>query len=331
MNAVGYFFNKKDINKSMNTQNDESNWEKEVVSQLISEQKKSRLSGNIFKSFFIFFVFVFMFSVWTTFFIDHPDKVTGTKHTAVVNLIGLIAANTEASADNVITSLRRAFQDKDTKGVILRCNSPGGAPVQSDNINREIRRLRKQYPKIPIHTVVEDVCASGGYYVASATSNIYLNPSSIVGSVGVISAGFGFTEVMEKVGVERRILTSGHSKSQLDSFLPLKDSDVKSSQRIMKAIHVEFIRAVKRGRGKRLSRSKKLELFSGEVWTGRRAIDLGIADKIGDIYTISSNVIKAPLLINFSIKPTVTEEFLKQFGLTMVSVFKEMTRPIVSL
>jgi protease-4 len=304
--------------------------EKDVVDALLEEQRKTRIFRWFFGTFAVMYILFLTMAMFHLFSDKSYDSSTNEKHTAVIKLDGVIQDKAYTSADNVIASLRRAMYDPMTKGIILRCNSPGGAPVQSDYIYREIRRLRSSNPGIPVHTVISDMCASGGYYIASATDKIYVNPSSIVGSIGVINDGFGFTKLMKKLGVERRILTSGKNKSMLDPFSESKKSHVKHTKEIMSEIHREFINAVVVGRGDRLQSHHK-DIFSGLYWTGRKAIKLGLADGIGDVYTVSANDIGANLLVDFTPRETDMNRFIKNLSSEVKVMFSSLSSYIFSL
>lgn len=218
-----------------------NNWERGVLEKLamsaVQEQRRARHWGIFFKTLTFAFLFIMLalYMGWTGG--GRSDKSSNGKHTALVELTGVIAADTPASADNVIDGLQEAFKDKHTEGVILRINSPGGSPVQAGYINDEIRRLRAKYPKIPLYVVVEDMCASGGYYVAAAADKIYVNKASIVGSIGVLMDGFGFTGTMEKFGVERRLLTAGENKGFLDPFSPMSPKQKEFAMTMLAEIH----------------------------------------------------------------------------------------------
>ena len=244
------------------------------------------------------------------------DKLAdGAKITALVNLNGVIKAKGDANAEHVISALQAAFEDKHTAGVILRITRPGGSPVQSGIINDEIRRLRAAYPAIPLHVVVEDVCASGGYYVAVAADKIFVDKASIVGSIGVLMDGFGFTGTMEKLGVERRLLTAGVSKGFLDPFSPENEKDKEHARQMLGEIHQQFIDVVRKGRGKRLKETP--EMFSGLMWSGARSIELGLADGYGTVDSIARDVFKASDVRDFSVKQNFAEKFARQFGADM--------------
>ena len=293
----------------------DKNWERETIEKLafaaLKEQRRSRYWGIFFKllTFAYLAVVLAMVIDWRG-----EDGITrgGGKHTALVGLQGVIEARGEASADRVTDALQNAFEDKNTQGVILRINSPGGSPVQSGIIYDEIRRLRGLYPNIPIYAVVEDVCASGSYYVAAATDKIYVDKASIVGSIGVLMNGFGFTGIMEKLGVERRLLTAGENKGFLDPFSPLDAKQKEYAQSMLGEIHQQFIAVVKQGRGKRLKENP--ELFSGLMWTGQKSIELGLADGLGSVDYVAREVIKAKDIVDYTQKENIAERFAKRFG-----------------
>jgi len=238
----------------------------------------------------------------------------GKPHTALVRIEGVIEADGEVSADHVIEALQAAFKNENTRGVLMQIDSPGGSPVQSDLIYREVRRLRQLHPDVPLHAVVQDICASGGYYIAAAADRIYVNPSSIVGSIGVIMNGFGFTGGMERLGVERRLLTAGENKAFLDPFSPVKPDEVAHARRLLDDIHAHFIDAVKRGRGQRLKPDARL--FGGLMWTGTQAVDLGLADAIGSTDSVARDVFKAEDVVDYTQKPDFSERFARRLGAT---------------
>jgi protease-4 len=293
----------------------DKNWERETIEKLafaaLKEQRRSRYWGIFFKllTFAYLAVVLVMVIDWRG-----QDGIThgSGKHTALVGLQGVIEARGEASAERVTDALQNAFENKNTQGVIVRINSPGGSPVQSGIIYDEIRRLRGLYPNIPIYAVVEDVCASGSYYVAAATDKIYVDKASIVGSIGVLMNGFGFTGTMEKLGVERRLLTAGENKGFLDPFSPLDAKQKEYAQSMLGEIHQQFIAVVKQGRGKRLKENP--ELFSGLMWTGQKSIELGLADGLGSVDFVAREVIKAKDIVDYTQKENLAERFAKRFG-----------------
>jgi protease-4 len=213
--------------------------------------------------------------------------------------------------------LQEAFKDKHTQGVILRINSPGGSPVQSGYINDEIHRLRAKYPNIPLYVVVEDLCASGGYYVAVAADRIFVNKASLVGSIGVLMDGFGFTGTMEKLGVERRLLTAGENKGFMDPFSPRNPRQEEFTRGMLAEIHQQFIAAVKEGRGKRLKETP--EMFSGLIWTGAKSIELGLADDFGSVDYVAREVIKAEDVVDFTAHENFADRLAKKFGAGVAS------------
>mgnify|MGYP001089985819 CR=1 FL=1 len=229
--------------------------------------------------------------------------------------------NSPANAEVIIESLRDAFEHENTKGVVLRINSPGGSPVQSDYVYKEIRRLRSEHPEIPVYAVIVDIGASGAYYIASAADAIYANPASIVGSIGVLMNSFGFVESMDKLGVERRLYTAGRSKAFLDPFSPTDEESKEHIQVMLDNIHQQFISAVKEGRGDRLSEDE--ELFSGLVWTGEKAEELGLVDGMGDTDYVARDLIEAEEVVDFTRKPDLFKRFADSIGVSMARVLAE--------
>lgn len=298
--------------------NGEPVWERKIVERLaleaLAEQRRRRRWGIFFKILGFAYLTVVLLA-----FVDWGDTAErladGKKHTALVQLNGVIKASGEASGERVNAALQAAFEDKGTQGIILRINSPGGSPVQSGIINDEIRRLRAKHSAIPLYVVVEDVCASGGYYVAAAADKIFVDKGSIVGSIGVLMDGFGFTGAMEKVGVERRLMTAGDHKGFLDPFSPQDVQHRQHAQLMLNDIHKQFIDVVRQGRGKRLKESP--ELFSGLMWTGARSIELGLADAFGSVDYVAREVIKAEDIRDYTQRASLTERFARQFGADM--------------
>jgi protease-4 len=234
------------------------------------------------------------------------------RHTALVELSGVIDAEGESSADNINAALRAAFEDHNTAGVVLRINSPGGSPVQAGIIHDEILRLRGLHPDTRLYVVVEEVCASGGYYVAAAADQILVDKASLVGSIGVLMEGFGFVGAMDKLGVERRLLTAGANKGFLDSFSPLSEDHRQHARRMLGEIHEQFIEVVRKGRGDRLKESP--EMFSGLVWTGARSVELGLSDGLGTVDSVARDLIKAEDVVDFSSHKTLAERLAKKVG-----------------
>ena len=299
------------------------NWEREVLEKLafssIKEQRRTRVWGIFFKSLTFLYLFILLFLAMG--WIGSSAKKTTDKHTALVNLNGMIAPDSIGSAENVNASLRDAFNDKNTQGVILQINSPGGSPVQAGYINDEIHRLRSIHPNIPIYVVVGDVCASGGYYVAAAADMIFVDKASVVGSIGVMLNGFGFTGTLEKLGVDRRLLTAGDSKSFLDPFSPVDSKQKEHAQDMLAEIHNQFVSVVQRGRGERLKDNP--EIFSGIVWTGEKSIELGLTDAMGSVDYVAREIIKAEEIIDYTAKEGLAERFAKRFGEVIFNIFNE--------
>ena len=299
-----------------------NDWERGVLEKLaysaIQEQRRARRWGIFFKVLTFGYLFIVLFLIMGWIGRGDSGLVTG-KHTALVELEGVIAAKNPASADNLIASLHAAFKDKGTQGVILRINSPGGSPVQSGLVNDEIHRLRGIYPKIPLYVVVEDICASGGYYIAAAADKIYVNKASIVGSIGVLMDGFGFTGTMDKLGVERRLLTAGENKGFMDPFSARNPKHEAFTKLMLEEIHQQFISVVKQGRGKRLKESP--EIFSGLFWSGQKSIELGLADEIGSLESVARDVIKAENIVDFTARDGLADRLAKRFGAGVASAF----------
>ena len=301
------------------------NWERAVLERLVrsvlDEQRRSRRWGILFKSLGFLYLFVVLFLAlgW----LGGKEKALPGKHTALVEVNGVIAADSQASAERVNAGLQDAFKDSKTAGVILRVNSPGGSPVQAAQINGEMRRLRALYPKIPLYVVVEDVCASGGYYVAVAADRIYVDQASIVGSICVLMDGFGFTGTMEKLGVERRLLTAGENKGFLDPFSPLNAKQRDYAEKMLAEVHRQFVDVVRRGRGKRLKETP--ELFSGLIWTGQKSIELGLADALGSVNYVAREVIKAEDIVDFTPHENLVERFARRFGAATAEALVRLT------
>lgn len=296
-------------------------WERRTLEKLafaaLEEQKARRRWSIVFRALGLIYLVVVLVAVvdWGT-GVEHQER-----HTAMVNLSGVIEAKGEANAERLIAALQGAFEEKNAVGVILRINSPGGSPVQSGLVNDEIRRLRAKYPEKPLHVVVEDVCASGGYYVAVAADKIFVNKASIVGSIGVLMDGFGFTGVMDKVGVERRLLTAGENKGILDPFSPQREKHRVLAQKMLDEIHAQFIDVVRTGRGDRLKEKENPDMFSGLMWTGSQSIAMGLADDYGSVDSVARDVIKAEKVLDYSVKDNIAERFAKKLGAGAVHGF----------
>lgn len=293
----------------------EQNLTNRIAWEAVAEQRRARRWGIFFKFFFagylVLFLLIYLPGGW------FGGKITGGKHTALINIEGLIGSDYEANADYIVTGLRAAYEDKNTAGIILRINSPGGSPVQAGYVNDEIKRLREKYPDTPLYAVITDICASGGYYIAAATEKIYANKASVVGSIGVIMSGFGFVDAIHKLGIERRLITAGESKGFLDPFSPLKSEDVEHIDSVLNDVYQQFIDVVKEGRGDRLKDDEKI--FTGLVWSGEQSIDLGLVDEMGSAGYVAREVIGAEDIVDFTLRDTYFDRFAKQLGTAVAS------------
>lgn len=303
--------------QSPNTSN--PSWERQTLEKLafaaLQEQRARRRWGIFFK----FLGFVYLLGVLAALVDWEGSGSHEGRHTAMVYLNGVIDSKGEASAEKLMSALQSAFEDKNSVGVVLRINSPGGSPVQSGMVNDEIKRLRAKYPEKPLYAVVEDLCASGGYYVAAAADKIYVNKASIVGSIGVLMDGFGFVGTMDKLGVERRLLTAGENKGFLDPFSPQEARQKAHAQLLLNDIHKQFIDVVKSGRGARLKETP--DMFSGLMWTGAQSIQLGLADDYGTVDSVARDVLQAEKVLDYSIKDNIAERFAKRLGAGAMTSF----------
>jgi len=289
-------------------------WERKLIAELALSSIREKRAARRWSIFFRLVgvaIFALVILLWTGIW-DPIEKVAGGSHTALVDVEGVIQSKGESSAEAIAAGLQAAFADANTAGVVLRINSPGGSPVQAGIVYDEIRRLRTQYPDIPVYAVVEEVCASGGYYVAAAADRIYVDKASLVGSIGVLIDSFGFVGTMEKLGVERRLITAGSNKGFLDSFSPLAERDREHVQSMLDEIHEQFVAAVRTGRGDRLK--ENADTFSGLVWTGARSVEMGLADGIGSIDSVARDVIKAERIVDFSRKQNLAERLATRVG-----------------
>lgn len=279
----------------------------------VQEQRRARRWGIFFKLLTFLYLFIALLLLSPALDLQKA-AARGEVHTALVEVRGMIADEEAASADNIVTALRAAFEDSKTKGVVLRINSPGGSPVQSGYIYDEIRRLRDEHKDIKVYAVISDLGASGAYYIASAADEIYADKASLVGSIGVTAASFGFVDAMGKLGVERRVYTSGEHKAFLDPFQPQKPEETEFWRGVLKTTHQQFIESVKKGRGDRLKVSEHPELFSGLVWSGEQALELGLVDKLGNASFVAREVIGAKDIVDYTVQESPFDRFSKKFG-----------------
>jgi protease IV len=302
--------------------NTDSQMEQKMVNQLarefLQEQRSHRRWNIFFKALLALYLFsflvIYLAGEWQS------SGFGSDKHTALIDIKGVISMDTEANADYIASGLRAAFKDKNTEGVIVRINSPGGSPVQSGYINDEIRRLRAKYPEIPLYAVIGDLCASGGYYIASAADKIYADKASLVGSIGVIMSGFGFVDSIQKLGIERRVRHAGESKAFLDPFSPQKEEELAHVDDLLDDVYQQFIATVKEGRGKRLIDDDKI--FSGLIWTGEQSIGLGLVDELGSAGYVAREVIGAEDIVDFTRRENYLDRFAGSLGTSIVNRLK---------
>jgi protease-4 len=307
----------------------ETGWEREVLEKValaaVTEQTRARRWSIFFKSL----VFLYLCAILVMFMypnIKQDMGGDGKEHTAVIDVVGVIAEGKDVDAESIIKSLRNAVKDKNTKGIILHANSPGGSPVQSSYVYEEIRKIKKDHPDLPVYTVVSDICASGCYYIASASDKIFVNQASLVGSIGVLMDGFGFVNVMEKMGVERRLLTAGTHKAMLDPFSPPKEDETRYMQGLLDQVHQQFISAVKAGRGDRLKDTP--ELFSGLVWTGEEGVRLGVVDAFGSDDYVAKEIIGVEHKVDFTQPDRLLDRIAGKLGASFGQAIGSMVQGI---
>jgi len=307
-----------------------SNFEQDLVNRIarefLTEQRRSRRWSVFFKLLLALYLFTFLAIYFAGSM--HLSSLGLGKHTSLVDIDGVISADADASADNIVTGLRAAFKDRETAGVILRINSPGGSPVQAGYVNDEIDRLRKKHPDIPVYVVISDLCASGGYYIASAADKIYADKASIVGSIGVIMSGFGFVNAMDKLGIERRVYTAGADKAFMDSFSPLKEEEVTHVKKLLEDIHQQFIEVVKKGRGDRLKDDTRL--FTGLIWTGEEAVKLGLVDGLGSASYVAREIIGAKEIVDYTYRRPYLDRFADRLGTALMENIKSYIKPNIN-
>ncbi len=308
-------------------------WESAAMERVLMATLAEQRAARRWKTFFRIVLLGILLAVVTTVLWDMRKQSSASlgPHSAVIDLDGEISMDAVASATHLNDALRAAFDDENTRGVILRINSPGGSPVQSSLVYEEIRRLRAKNPDIPLYVVVEELCASGAYFVAAAADQIYVNPASLVGSIGVLMDGFGFTEVMKKVGVERRLITAGENKGMLDPFSPVTAGQAAHTKAMLADVHKQFIAAVKQGRGTKLAKAPP-DIFSGLIYTGAKSVELGLADDFGSVESVARDVIKAEDLVDFSPRENVAERLAKRLGASFgAGAMQAMISKLVSM
>ena len=302
---------------------EDPNWQRDVIEKLafsaLAEQKTARRWSTLFKGLTFGYLFILLLMALGVF---NDGKKTFDTHTALIDISGVIEAGGEVNADAVMNSLHDAYDSKGTKGIILRINSPGGSPVQAGIINDEIRRQKKLHPNIPVYAVVEDICASGGYYIAAAADKIFVDKASIVGSIGVLMDGYGFTETMKKVGVERRLMTAGENKAMLDPFSPVNPKHQELAQAMLNEVHEQFKTVVREGRGSRLKETP--EVFSGLFWSGEQSIKLGLADALGSADYVAREIIKQEEIVDFTYQEDFASRIAKRIGASVSATLGEV-------
>jgi protease-4 len=305
-----------DAQRAAQGANRKEGWEKDLVERLayasLKEQRARRRWGIFFK---LAFLGLILWGLWLGFDMGDAESEASGPHTALINIDGTIEAGGPGAAETVISALNQAFSDSGSVGIVLHINSPGGSPVQAGMINDEMVRLRKAYPQKPLYVVVDEICASGGYYIAAAADRIYVNKASIVGSIGVLMDGFGFTGLMDKLGIERRLMTAGENKGFMDPFSPQTPKQKQYAQEMLNEIHQQFISVVRQGRGTRLKETP--EMFSGLFWSGAKAVEIGLADGFGTVDSVARDVLKAENIVDYTEHEALPERVLKKFGAAM--------------
>ena len=308
------FFNRKN---SVDPSSEHRDWElvASIASQSLQEQKKARRWGIFFKLLTFAYLFFILMMVLNAPEPGGESSNNGEPHTAIIRVDGLIASGEEANANNIVDGLRRAFENENASAIMLIINSPGGSPVQAGYVTDEVNRLKLIYPDTKVYAVITELGASGGYYIAASADEIYADKASLVGSIGVTAAGFGFVDLMEKLGVERRNFTSGEHKSFLDPFSPLKEDEQRFWEGVLDSTHQQFISVVREGRGDRLIESE--DLFSGLIWNGEQAQELGLVDGLGSPGYVAREIIGEEEMIDYTLRPSFYDEFAERFGVAV--------------
>ncbi len=294
----------------------DARFEQDLVNRLarefLAEQRRARRWNIAFKLFGAVVITILLVAFLGDGADIAPGSLDGDKHAALIDIQGVIANTEPAGADYVTASLRAAYEDSNTAGIILRINSPGGSPVQAGYVNDEISRLKDEHPDIPVYAVIGDLCASGGYYIAVAADEIYADKASLVGSIGVVMAGFGFVDTLNKLGMERRVYHAGANKAFLDPFMPARDEEIDHLDTLLDGVYRQFVDIVKKGRGERLADDARI--FSGLLWTGEQSLGLGLVDGLGNADYVAREVIGAEDIVDFTYRDTLLEQFSKELG-----------------
>lgn len=302
-------------------------WERRLIEQVVNSSLIENRRARRWKIFFQFVAIVYVLLIFAIMLPDQIDELwnIANPHTSLVEVEGVITADSKATADNIVKGLRSAFEDSQTKGIILRINSPGGSPVQAGYVYDEIVRLRGKYKNIPLYAVIVDVGASAAYYIAAAADAIYADKASLVGSIGVLMNGFGFVKTLDNFGAERRLLTAGERKGILDPFSPMNERDKEFAKNLLERMHQQFINAVKNGRKGKLKEDPNL--FSGLFWNGEEAKDLGLIDGLGSSGYVAREIIGADKIVDHTHKEDWLEKFSEQMGSKMVHALLSMNMP----
>ena len=297
----------------------------QIAREFLAEQRRARRWNIAFKLFIALFMLLFLLIYLFGKFDISSGKLTDGKHTALIDIQGIIASSEQARADYVTASLRAAYEDSNTAGIILRINSPGGSPVQAGYVNDEINRLKNEHPDIPVYAVIGDLCASGGYYIAVAADRIYADKASLVGSIGVIMSSFGFVDAIEKLGIQRRVYHAGEHKAFLDPFSPEQDEELDHLDQLLDGIYQQFVQVVREGRGDRLVEDERI--FSGLIWTGEQSVELGLVDGLGNADYVAREVIGAEEIVDFTYQDTLLEQFSREIGAIFTNRIKQTYSP----
>ena len=292
----------------------------QIAREFLAEQRTSRRWGIFFKLLGAFWLFLILLVYVSQ--NEELNTLNTSRHSALVDISGVIAADSQASADNIISGLRAAYRNRNIAGIILRIDSPGGSPVQAGYVYDEIKRLRKIHPETPLYAVIVDTCASGGYYIAVAADKIFADKASLVGSIGVIMSGFGYVEAMDKLGIERLLLHAGDNKGFMDSFSPLSEQDRQHADALLDGIYQQFMGVVKEGRGDRLK--DDAIIFSGLVWTGEQSLELGLVDELGSAAYVAREVIGAEEIVDYTYQENYLDRLARGIG---TSVAEKMSVP----
>jgi protease-4 len=295
--------------------NPNAGWERATIEKLLFAQLKEQQAARRWKLVMrLFWLLVFGTVAWVVYHAGNMNTVSSSPHTALIEIKGEIASGAQASAENVVASLNSAMEDSGAQAVVLLIDSPGGSPVQAGIINDEITRLKALHGK-KVYAVVEETCASAAYYIAAAADQIYVDKASLVGSIGVLMDGFGFTGLMDKLGVERRLMTAGANKAMLDPFSPQDRAQKAYIQTMLGEIHDQFITVVRQGRGERLKETP--DTFSGLVWNGQQAVAMGLADGLGNLDHVAREVVKAEDIVDYTQRENVGLRLARQFGVSI--------------